>query len=1098
MKIQHILINSLLMAVCFSQVVMAQGVITDQADSTQNSRKTSVASRTSVPTREVKGCIVGIGTKEPIPGILVQSLGNRRYSAMTDVNGMFRIKVPLYETTLIIQSPGYLSQKVAIDTVAPRLEIGMVSDVFRPMFDNTTGILAMAEAKPVNTSQLTVEDEIAQNMGADIRVVNRSGGPGFGATMFIRGLNSLHADAQPLIVIDGIIQDMQRGRDALHYGEYTNLLFNLNPEDIAKIQVMKNGTAIYGAKGSNGVVLIETKRGYSLATRIDANVGVGVSLIPYLPKMMDASQFRNYATEMLGTYPKINDYTREFRFLSDDESKFYYKTYHNEYDWKDEVYHTAMTQNYNINVQGGDDVGMYNLSMGYSNAQSTARDNGVNRLNVRFNNDIYILRKLVSRIDMSFTKINRDVFDNGAPEDFTTGPVSSPTLLGLIKSPFLVPYAYSGITGLQSETLNGPDDYLENLNNPNLTLGNPRALLENGHDVNKNRSEITHFNATISPKYQLSQWTNLINSFSYTYDYNSQRYYRPIGGMPSYTIPDVGPVQRMSSSLSGKETSLEDELRLEWSRLYGPHNISAFGGARFVSFSSLINSPKGQWRPGNGNDKNPNLSNTDYQEAMGLNDNWRGFTWFGNAEYGYRNKYFGQVSLALESNSRFGENAGGIGMFGVQWGVFPSVQAGWALTSESWFPRNLGINYLLLHTGFDISGNDNISNYAARTSFNVVKFLYQSNGIQLNNIGNDKIQWEQTTKFDIGLKSSFLNNRIGFNVDYYFHHTSNLLTLKNIDNPLIGINQYWSNGGSLENSGFELSLTTKPVITRNLNVEVGASIGHYKNELKSLPSYNDIYLDGKLSARGLLSSAYGTDNIATIVGQPVGVFYGYKTDGVLKDEATAATAGKDGYLYQLDETGQPQYFHAGDMKFVDIDGDGQIGERDRTVIGNPNPDIYGNIFATVNWKHLTLSAVFNYSLGNDVFNYYQSVLEGGKNFYNQTVAMTNRWRSEGQETSIPRALYGDPMGNSRFSDRWIEDGSYLRLKTLNLTYKIPSGLTWLQGLSIWAEATNLFTITKYTGSDPEFSVSDNVLYQGIDAGNVAQGRVFTLGMRINL
>ena len=1075
---------------------MAQAVDESPADSTQNAKKTTVAKK--VPERIVKGHVTAIGTSEPIPGIQIQALGNRRYSSMTDAEGFFSIKVPLYETTLIVLSPGYLSQKVPIDTMAQVTEIGMTTDVFRPMFDNNTKILAMTETKPLNTSQLTVEDEIAQSMSADVRVINRSGGPGFGATMFIRGLNSLHADAQPLIVIDGIIQDMQRGRQALHYGEYTDLLLNLNPEDIEHVQVMKNGTAIYGAKGGNGVILITTKRGYSPATRIDANVGVGVSLIPYLPKMMDAAQFRTYATEMLGTYPKINDYTREFRFLSDDPSKFYYNTYHNEFDWTKEVYHTAMTQNYNINVQGGDDVGMYNLSMGYSNAQSTARDNGFNRLNVRFNNDIYILKKLVSRIDMSFTKINRDVFDNGAPEDFDSGPISSPTLLGLIKSPFLVPYAYSGVTGLLSTTLNGSDDYLDNLNNPNLTLGNPTALLENGHDVNKNRSEITHFNATIAPKYQLNRWAYLTNTFSYTYDYNSQRYYRPIGGMPSYTIPDVGPVQRMSASLSAKETSLEDELRFEWSRIYGPHNFSTYAGVRFVSFSSLINSPKGQWRPGNGNDKNPNLSNTDYQDASGSNDNWRGFTWFGNAEYNYRNKYFGQMSLALESNSRFGENADGLGLFGVKWGVFPSIQAGWALTSEQWFPKNIGINYLLLHSGFDISGNDNISNYAARTSFNVVKFLYQSNGIQLNNIGNDKIQWEQTTKFDIGLKSSFLNNRIGLDFDYFLHHTSNLLTLKSIDNPLIGINQYWSNGGSLENTGFELSLTFKPVVVRNFNVELGASVGHYKNQLKSLPSYDDIYLGSDTPAHGLLVSAYGTDNIATVIGQPVGVFYGYKTDGVLKDEATAATVGKNGYLYYLDETGQPQYFHAGDMKFIDLNGDGEISDHDRTIIGDPNPDVYGNIFATINWKHLTLSAVFNYSLGNDVFNYYRSVLEGGKNFYNQTVAMTNRWRADGQETNMPRAVYDDPMGNSRFSDRWIEDGSYLRLKTLNLTYKIPSGLTWLQGLSIWAEATNLFTISRYTGGDPEFSVSDNVLYQGIDAGNVAQGRIFTLGMRVNL
>ena len=186
------------------------------------------------------------------------------------------------------------------------------------------------------------------------------------------------------------------------------------------------------------------------------------------------------------------------------------------------------------------------------------------------------------------------------------------------------------------------------------------------------------------------------------------------------------------------------------------------------------------------------------------------------------------------------------------------------------------------------------------------------------------------------------------------------------------------------------------------------------------------------------------------------------------------------------------------MHFVDINGDGVIDAADKTIIGNPNPLLYGNLFANVTWRNLTLSIGFNYVLGNDVYNYQRSILEGGNNFYNQTLAMTNRWRFEGQTTSIPRAVYGDPMGNSRFSDRWIEDGSYLRLKTLNLSYKVPLSLSWLQGLTIWTEANNLFTLSRYLGSDPEFSAANSVLYQGIDTGNVGIGRAFTFGMKINL
>ena len=186
------------------------------------------------------------------------------------------------------------------------------------------------------------------------------------------------------------------------------------------------------------------------------------------------------------------------------------------------------------------------------------------------------------------------------------------------------------------------------------------------------------------------------------------------------------------------------------------------------------------------------------------------------------------------------------------------------------------------------------------------------------------------------------------------------------------------------------------------------------------------------------------------------------------------------------------------MKFVNQDNNNVIDEADRVVIGNPNPDLYGNISSNLSYKNFSLSATFNYSLGNDVYNYQRALLESGSSFYNQTVAMTNRWQVEGDETIYPRATYGDPKGNNRFSDRWIEDGSYLRLKDVTLSYKVPVSASWLQGLTIWCSGTNLLTFTNYLGSDPEFSFSNNVLYQGIDNGLLGQSRSFHVGVKINL
>ena len=1047
-----------------------------EGDEAKVVKKAPAKKMPSYPMMEVKGVCIDAVTKAPLSGILVKTLNNANYTAMTEENGEFVIKVPTFATALYVHAPQYLSQQVAVGAEGQVLRIEMMPDKFQTMYTDIEGL-----------------------MGADVRAITRSGGPGYGAAMFIRGLNSLNANAQPLIVVDGIVQDMQQTRTALHYGDYNNLMLNINPEDIENVTIMKNATALYGAKGGNGVILIETKRGHSMATRIDANVGVGVTLKPRTPSMMDASQYRVYASEMLGTYPDIQNYTdpNTFKFLIDDPSKFYYATYHNETDWKKEVYRTALTQNYNINVQGGDNIGMYNLSLGYTDGKSTAKENGFNRLNVRFNTDINIAKRLTTRFDMSYSKINRDVFDNGAPADFTQGVVSSPTFLALIKSPFLNPYTYNNVTRQLSSTLADADDYLTVLDG-DLSLGNPTALLENGKAINKNRVELTHFNAVIAPRVDLGRNFFITETFSYTLDRISQRYYRPLGGMPTFLIEGLGRVQNKAMSMFSKETIISSDTRMEWKKQMAANFISVYAGLRFNSFSYDDNEPQGQYSSA-GNDKTPNISkNMDFIEATGVNDQWRSLTWYANADYNYRNRYFAQVTLAMEGNSRFGKQASGVKIAGVKWGIFPSVQLGWVMSNESWFPKTNAWNYMQIRAGWDLSGNDDINNYAARTSFGISKYLYKSTAAQLNNIGNEEITWEQTRKVNLGLKTYLFANRVGIDFNYFMNHTSNLLTLKHFDNPIAGINNYWSNGGSLDNRGFELTVTGKPLVAKNVTIELGASVGHYKNKVKSLPDNTTIYLDGAKTAQGYTSSLYGDNNIATIVGQPLGMFYGYRTKGVFATDADAKAAGKNGYLYMVDNTGAHQEFKAGDVFFDDINGDGVISEADKTIIGNPNPDIYGNIFANVNLQNFNLYIGFNYSLGNDVFNYQRSVLEGGSNFYNQTTAMTNRWRTEQQQTSVPRISYGDPMGNSRFSDRWIEDGSYLRLKTVRLTYKVPVSLDWLQGLSVWAEGNNLFTLTKYLGNDPESSANNGVLYQGIDPGNIALGRAFTLGLKINL
>ena len=256
---------------------------------------------------------------------------------------------------------------------------------------------------------------------------------------------------------------------------------------------------------------------------------------------------------------------------------------------------------------------------------------------------------------------------------------------------------------------------------------------------------------------------------------------------------------------------------------------------------------------------------------------------------------------------------------------------------------------------------------------------------------------------------------------------------------------------------------------------------------------------------GYTNNVYGDANVLTAVGYAVGSFYGWQTDGVLASDAEASQAGKLGYLKYptgiADESKKYANFQAGDVRFVDQNGDGVINDADKVVIGNPHPDIYGNIFSSLTWKDLRLDVNFKYSLGNDIYNYQRSKIEGLNTTYNQTTAVLRRWTHEGQVTDMPRACYRDTeewRNNERMSDRWIEDGSYLKLKNVRLTYKVPYANDWLFGLKVWAEANNIFTLTKYLGTDPEMSSHNGVLYQGIDTGLIPRGRSFNLGVTINL
>jgi TonB-linked SusC/RagA family outer membrane protein len=1021
-------------------------------------------------TFQVSGTVIDAHTGAALAGAQIRTK-DQRTAAMSDETGNFEINVLSLHEVLSISAPGYAVRETPLQG-RTQLTVSLYPKFFTSGYEQ--GVTDFSKS-----TALSPETEVQARLGGQVRTISRSGVPAIGGAMFIQGINSLNANAQPLILIDGVIWDNQLENTSVHNGYFSNPLANIDIKDIESISVLKDGISMYGSKAANGVILIETKRGRDMATRITANLYWGSGLQPKMPKMMNAGQFREYVSNQVNGWlnkyapnarPSEQSIVYSFPFLSDNVNQANYWQYHNDTDWTDVAYSDALMQNYALNVSGGDEIALYNLSMGYTMAEGSLSGTGLNRFNVRFNSDVKLAENLFTKVDVSATHAVSELRDQGID------PISAPGFAALVKAPFLSPYRMN-TSGEPTGTLEDYDaiDYYTGKG-----ISNPLALLEKA----QGSSTRLTFRLKVNPEWQVKE--NLRISSIYSYGVNSvkESFFIPERGIAPRLRPDGLLANNEVRDLTQYQTSIFSDTRIDWKLGKRNHHWDLLGGFRYMTDAYQSDLPRGY---NTGNDNVKVLTDAiGYKIVSGEDDNWRSMSWYANVAYDYLNRYYLTLTASADASSRFGSEAGFRAM-NVNWALFPSVSAAWMLSSEEFMQQLSFINLLKIRAGYGLTGNDDINNIASHSYLSSIQYIDRVVGLHLANIQNKEIQWETTAKANLGIDMHLFNERIGLSFDVFNSRTDNLLTLKKLESFTGQSGAYWSNDGELTNNGFEVALNAKILTLRSLKWEMGASIGHYKNRITALPdnepSYTEI-LNGR---------------VQTAIGQPAGVFYGYKTQGVFMTEAEAQAAYADGGLYFLKANGDKAYYTAGDVHFVDADNNGEINKDDWQVIGDPNPDFYGTFSNRFQWKRFTLDVLFTYSYGNDIYNALRSKLEAGDSFYNQTAAMTNRWQSPLQaRTDIPKAVYGDPQGNNAFSDRWIEDGSYLRLKTMTLAYDIPFNSPFLQGITIWTSANNLWTLTKYLGSDPEFSMSNRVLYQGIDAALSPIGKSFYLGVKINL
>lgn len=1053
--------KKMLRPVICASVVAAMGLATPAVAQTADVAKSA---QEIVEGNTLTGVILDSSTGLPLPGARVSVVGNAKATAMTDDNGKFNLNLPANAVNLNVEAPGFSTIIVPVrdrKDMTIRLGSPMEGDIYK----NALTADAHNDRTEFAIGQ-TVSDNSVADLQGDLYAISRSGMPGAGHAVYIEGLHSINSSSQPLYVVDGVIWSVSDDNSSIMDGHFDNPLALISPDDIENIYVMKNGTAIYGAKGGNGVVIIETKRAKGEATEIEAYARMGWRHAAKSIPMMNADQYRTYASDIIKDKYDNQTVIDRLGFLNDDPTSSQYYDTHNNTNWLDLVTRDGLMMNYGVNVRGGDDRALYMFSLGYTQNEGTIKETSFDRINVRFNSDINLWRGSSLRFDVAYAQDTYKLRDDGM------NAYSSPYYISMIKSPLYHP----NILALDGSLTSKYADKDE------LDVTNPMEILDMGVGESRNY----RFNLNAAPRYRFNDALTVEGLVAYTFNKIKENSFVPDYGVDERDfVNSNGEIYATSrnvvKSLMTRHTTFIADLHFFYNPLRSiEHKLGFTGGFRFQNDTYVNSVGEGHNTPSDFiNDLGNTSSSLHFTSGHDLT--WRNLAWYLSGEYAFMQRYILNFDGVMESNSRFGNNAPGAAHIGgVSWGLFPSVTAAWLMTSENWMNNVSFLDLLKIRASFDMAGNDKIPFYANRTYFASEALNNNGFGQVIANIGNDRLKWETTRTWRFGFDASLFANRWTMAFDFYTSKTSDLLIQKRAKDE-VGLEYYWSNGGDLSNKGINFSTTVRAINLRDWKLDIGATIGHYKNKITSLP-------EGQI-----LTDICG-GQVLTAVGNPVGVFYGYKADGVYSTVAEAQAAN----LAIRNNDGSLTRFEAGDMRFNDLNRDGIISEADRQVIGDPNPDIYGNFNFRLSWKNFTLGTVFTYSVGNDAYNALRAQLEAGNDIFNQSTAMLNRWVANGQVTDVPRAVYEDPMGNGRFSNRWIEDASYLKWKSLSLDYRIPISSPYIQGVTLSFAVNNLCTWTKYLGADPEFAFGNSPLFLGVDAGMVPQAREFNFGVKVNL
>lgn len=978
-----------------------------------------------------------------LPGVSIILKGTQR-GTVTNVEGEFSFNVPDKGSVLVFSYVGYLQREVVIANQTS-LAIQLLSDnktleevvvvgYGTVKKSDLTGAVSKVGESDIKATPIVALDRALQGRVAGVHVTTNSAQPGGSTTVRIRGTGSVNAGNEPLYVIDGYP---------------TGNLNSINPSDIESIDILKDAsaTAIYGSRGSNGVVIVTTKRGKEGQSSVNFESYYGVQSVRRKIPLMNAREYAEFINDTRvngGSAPYFDGSTADRPLPS---------TLGEGTDWQDEVLRQAPIRNYQLSFTGGETKTRYAISGSYYDQQGILKNSYFKRYTLRANLDRDVKSWLKVGLSMqgAYTKSNasRTETDGGINSGVTTSAINY--------APVFPIYNSAGTYYLDQGSLNG-----------NL-VDNPVGLVNEITDQNLNVRLLGNLFADIKLAeglvFRTSWGSDILNTKS---NYYATRLVR------------LGATSNGSATInSGFSLNWLNENTLSYTRDFGQkHNLNALVGyttqgyhnegvtANAINFTDDFA-------------KFNNLAAGATLQTPGSSaSDWALISYLARVNYNFDSRFLVTLTARSDGSSRFGPNN--------KYGFFPSGAIAWRVINEKFLRNQEVITDLKLRTSYGLSGNQAIGDYQYLSGLGVSTSVLGGSTPVLRTgwtptaLNNQDLRWEKNAQFDVGVDVGFLNNRLQFTADYYIKTTSDLLFSVNVPQTT-GYSTALRNIGKVENRGLELSLSSVNVDKRDFRWNTEFSVALNRNKI--------LTLDGRpeFTTGSGIGHLQVSNTVLLKVGEPLGNFYGRVMEGIFQNQGEIDNSAQ--------KTAKP-----GDIRYKDINNDGVINDNDRTIIGNGYPKLFGGLNNTITYKGFELNIFFQGVAGNEILNYLRFDLYNLNGNNNQAKEVVNRWTSTNPSNEIPRATIAG--GQRILSTFHIEDGAYLRLKNLSLGYNLPSALIKriaVRNVKVYAAAQNYLTLTRYKGYDPEVSrFGTTSISQGMDYGGYPAAKTLLFGLNVTL